>query len=168
MKARKAPEPLLDPNNLRATDQQMRAMQFIMTATEMDDPLVSRIRARRQMVTMHRQILTQLTAAFLTRASGRSPALTGLERTQLCSEAWNLMNASTVFVQDFVASVEIPHSEAEEICAALDGHDEPEPRVQVGVAEDDDPAGPDAMPEILSARRRFNAVGELVTANPEE
>jgi hypothetical protein len=40
--------------------------------------------------------------------------------------------------------------------------------VQVGVAEDDDPAGPDAMPEILSARRRFNAVGELVTANPEE
>ena len=177
MKLRKAPATayaLLDPDNLRSTDAQMRAMQFIMTATDSDDPLVSRIRARMQMVTMHRQILTQLTAAFLTRASGRSPALTGLERTQLCSEAWNLMNASTVFVQDFVASVEIPQGEAEEICAALDGHDEPEPRVQFGVAEDDDGPGPDAMPDLLSVRPRFDAVGalvtlgELVTANPEE
>ena len=158
----KEPNTLLNPNDLRATDAQMRAMQFILTATETDDPLVSRIRARMQMVTMHRQILTQLTAAFITRANGRNPVLSGFERSLLCAEAWNLMNASTVFVQDFVASVEIPQSEAEEICAALDAPDEGQDE-----ALDDDPPGPDPMPELLT-RPRFDAVGELVTANPEE
>jgi len=135
MKPPKEPGPLLDPSNLRASDEQMRAMELVLGATDYSDPLVSRIRAQMQMASMHRQILTQLTAAFITRASGRTPILTGFERTQLCSEAWNLMNASTVFVSDFVASVEIPQSEAEEICAALDAPDDEAP--------EDDPPGPE-------------------------
>lgn len=164
---RKAPEPLLDPANLRASDQQMRAMMFLMELEPAQDPLVARIKARMQMVQIHRQILVQLTGAFLTRATGRSPGLTGLERTQLCAEAWNLMNASNVFVTDFVASVEIHPSVATEICANLDADaDELPERVQVAVEDEDEP-GPDAMPEILN-RPRFDATGVLVGANPEE